>query len=265
MIWSSSLRKAICCRASRPRARRPVCRSPPSSLARRAHDVFPGRACPGEERLVEFRFSRHLAGGTDADAALPDRDEQIGETLVTAATRLRAAESENPVGELRERRPDLLPVDDPFLAVRCALEARPSSHVGEIRARVRFTVALAPELLARAIGGRNRCFCASVPKASSVGPTSSMPRCPSRAGARARAYSSAKITCSASVALRRRRFRASRCSSSARDRGAAPILAAVPCGGMRAVAAQVPERTREFGVEPGGGLGAESLFYWRKS
>ncbi len=44
------------------------------------------------------------------------------------------------------------------------------------------------------MAGRKRRFCASVPKARRVGPTSCSPMCPSRPGPPARAYSSWKIT-----------------------------------------------------------------------
>jgi hypothetical protein len=54
----------------------------------------------------------------------------------------------------------------------------------------------------RAMGGRKRCFWASVPKAMTVGPSRVSPMCPIRPGPPARAYSSWKMTCWARLAPR---------------------------------------------------------------
>ena len=56
-----------------------------------------------------------------------------------------ATHEEAPVGILRERRPDLLSVDDPLVTV----EHRARLHVGEIGTGVGLAVALAPHLAAR--------------------------------------------------------------------------------------------------------------------
>ena len=53
-------------------------------------------------------------------------------------------EHEDVVGEVARRRPDLLAVDDPLVAV----ELGPAPEVAEVRAGVRLGVALAPDVFA---------------------------------------------------------------------------------------------------------------------
>src|SRR4030095_4302629 len=80
----------------------------------------------------------------DLDAALLHRHQQIREAEVALRGGVRPGDHEAPVRPGRPRRPDLLPVDHPGVA----LEARAGLHVGEVRAGVRLRVALAPDLLA---------------------------------------------------------------------------------------------------------------------
>lgn len=58
-------------------------------------------------------------------------------------SRFGAADRETPVGGVRVGRPDLLPVDDPLVAVRTRL----GLHVGQIRTGTGFGVALTPEFV----------------------------------------------------------------------------------------------------------------------
>ena len=78
-----------------------------------------------------------------------------------------AGEQEDVVGEVAGRRPDLLAVDHPFVAV----ERGPAAEVAEVGSGVRLGVALAPEVLAREILGRKCFFCSSVPQCRIVLPT----------------------------------------------------------------------------------------------
>ena len=81
---------------------------------------------------------------------LVHRHQQVREPVVSLAALLGAAHDEAPVRPLRERRPHLLPVDDPLVA----LTARPGLHVRQVGAGVRLGVALAPELGARHDAGQ---------------------------------------------------------------------------------------------------------------
>ena len=88
----------------------------------------------GEEGLVEFGTAGDLHDRTDLDPGLIHRHEQIAEPGMAFGARLGAGNDEDPVGELGQRRPDLLPVHDPLPID----EIGAGLHVGEIGAGVGF-------------------------------------------------------------------------------------------------------------------------------
>ena len=199
------------------------------------------------------------ADRADLDARLLHRHEQVGEALRPRLPSVGAAQRRSTSRPTAPRCPDLLPVDHP-LAAGSALEPRARLHVREVGARVRLGVALAPDLLAARDRRQEARFCASLPNAISVGPSSSSPMWPSRAGAPARAYSSGKITCSASVAPRPPYSRGQPSTLQPARRAPLPraptLLGPRPCEpGRRADLRTAPRAP----VEPLGGLPAESL------
>ena len=80
------------------------------------HEVG-GGAGVVEEDLVELRGAGELHDRAHLDAGLLHRHEQVGEPAVTLGAGIGACEHEAPVGDVRERRPDLLPGDRPLVAV----------------------------------------------------------------------------------------------------------------------------------------------------
>ena len=70
--------------------------------------------------------------------------EQERDALVLRHVGVGAGEHEDPVGEVAGRRPDLLAVDHPLVAV----ERGPAAEVAEVGAGVGLGVALAPDVLA---------------------------------------------------------------------------------------------------------------------
>ena len=116
-------------------------------------------------------------------------DDQVREPGVALALRVAARDEDAVVGDVRERRPHLLAVDDEV----AVLAARGRAHGREVGARVGLGEALAPDLLGREDLLQVRCFCASVPWAMIVGPAMPSPITPRCGGASARAISSRKI------------------------------------------------------------------------
>src|SRR5581483_9509227 len=110
-----------------------------------ADDVLLGATGVREEHLVELRRAVGLHDGTDLDAVLLHRHEQVADAGVLRRVRVRARQEEDVVGVLRLRRPDLLPVDDPLVTVELGarLERR------EIGTGVGLAEPLAPRDLAR--------------------------------------------------------------------------------------------------------------------
>ena len=133
---------------------------------------------------------------------------------------LGAGEHEAPVGELGQRGPHLLPVDDPARRRRGGPWS--ARWPGRSRRRARSSPGTTAPRRRGSRAGSAACCSASVPKAISVGPSSSSPRWLTRPGAFARAYSSWKITCWVRPARGRRARSASRCRSSRARRGAGP-------------------------------------------
>ena len=103
-----------------------------------------------EEHLVELTAARGLHDGSHLDAGLLHRHQQERQALVARRLRVGARDHEAPVRHVRQRRPHLLAVHHPLVAV--AVRAR--RHVGEVGARVRFAVALAPTLVAAQDAGQ---------------------------------------------------------------------------------------------------------------
>ena len=98
----------------------------------------------GEEHLVEHRAARHLLERADVDAGLVDVAHEVGDPLVLRDVGIGAGEEHADVGDLRARRPHLLPVDDPLVAVR----DRRGGEAGEVGAGARLAEELAPRLAA---------------------------------------------------------------------------------------------------------------------
>ena len=97
----------------------------------------------GEEDLVELRLAGDLAQRPHLDAGRVHVDDEVGQALVPRRVGVAERDEDAVVGDVRERRPHLLAVDDVDVAV--ALGAR--SRGGEVGARVRLGEALAPDLL----------------------------------------------------------------------------------------------------------------------
>ena len=107
-----------------------------------AHDVRGRGARAVEERLVELAVPGDLHDRPDLDPGLIHRHEQVRQPLVLRRVAVGAAQHEDPLRPVRERRPHLLAVDHPLVAV----ELGAGLHVGEVGAGVGFGVALAPDL-----------------------------------------------------------------------------------------------------------------------
>ena len=224
-----------------------------------ADDEVGGGPGAGEEDLVELRGAGELADRPDLDPGLVERDEQERQARVALRAGLGAGEHEAPVGQVRQRGPHLLPVEDPLVARPAEPWSRPRRGPSRRRARCSpGTTAPAPCGSAR----RKRCFCSSVPNARRVGPSSSSPRWLTRAGASARAYSSWKITCCARLSPRPPCSRgqprqvqpcSARCRSQARRSSKASCSLPGPPLPRRAANSPV-----EVLLEPGTHLGAEA-------
>ena len=70
-----------------------------------------------EEDLVEVVVPRHQHERTHADTRRRHRDEQAADPLVLRRVGIRSDEQDDPVGEVRARRPHLLAVDDEVVAL----------------------------------------------------------------------------------------------------------------------------------------------------
>ncbi len=140
----SSLSNANCWPSvEAPRSNASVPSRPSSRRRPRRRRGRPAVRAPSKNTSANSEVPVICRIGTHLDAGLPHRHEQVREALVLRRLRVGAAEDEAPVGDARERRPDLLAGDDPLVAV--ALGA--ALHAAEVGAGVRLGVALAPELL----------------------------------------------------------------------------------------------------------------------
>ena len=82
-----------------------------------ADEVDAGHADVGEEHLAEVAVRRHVGDRADLDARRGHRHDDLADAGVRRPLRRRAADAVAVVGDGRERRPDLLAVDDPVVAV----------------------------------------------------------------------------------------------------------------------------------------------------
>ena len=82
-----------------------------------AEQVGVGDAHVGHEDLVEQGPTGHLAQRADVDARLVHVDGEVGDALVLRHVGVGAGQQHAEVGDLRARRPHLLAVDDPLVAV----------------------------------------------------------------------------------------------------------------------------------------------------
>src|SRR5262245_14154084 len=71
----------------------------------------------GEVHLVEVRGARNLLDAPGLDARRLHREEEECEPLVLRRLRVAAGDEDRPVRPVRARRPDLLAVDYPVIAV----------------------------------------------------------------------------------------------------------------------------------------------------
>src|SRR6266481_3781582 len=84
---------------------RPAVVEPADEVRARYVDVL-------EEHLVEAGIAGHLHERAHGDAGTLHVDQEIGDAAVLRRVGIGTHEAEDPVRELRVRRPDLLPVDD---------------------------------------------------------------------------------------------------------------------------------------------------------
>ncbi len=103
-----------------------------------------------EEHLVELAAAGGCTIGRTSTPGWSIGTSRNDSPLWRVDVGIGARDHEAPVRHVRERRPHLLTVHHPLVAV--ALRAR--RHVGEVGARVRFAVALAPALVAAQDAGQ---------------------------------------------------------------------------------------------------------------
>ena len=97
-----------------------------------------------QEHLVEHGVAGHLHQRPDVDPFLVHVARHPGDPLVLGGVRVGAGDQHAHVGGLTERRPHLLTVDDPFLAV----ELGPGGEPGQVGTGARLREELTPGLLA---------------------------------------------------------------------------------------------------------------------
>ncbi len=103
-----------------------------------------GHAHVGEEHLVERRAAGHLPQGPHLDTGRVHVDDEPGQALVLREVRVGAADDLAEVGVLRARRPHLLAVDHPLVAVALGL----GLQAGEIGPRDGLAEQLATDKIA---------------------------------------------------------------------------------------------------------------------
>ena len=113
------------------------------AVADAADDVLVGDPRLLDEELVELGAAGDLAQRPDLDLVLLHVHEEVGQALVLGRLGVGARDEHAPLRVLRAGGPDLLPGDDPVVAVldRARLQRR------EVRAGVGLGEALAPDLL----------------------------------------------------------------------------------------------------------------------
>ena len=105
-----------------------------------ADDVGLRAAHIGEEDLVELRGAIDLLNGTHLHPGLLHRYEEIGDAGVLRGVGVGSGQQEDVVGVVGLRRPHLLSVDHPLVAV----ELGPRLQAGQVRTGVGLTESLAP-------------------------------------------------------------------------------------------------------------------------
>ena len=118
------------------------------AVADAADDVRVGDPRLLDEDLVELALAGDLDQRLGFDPLLLHVHQEVGEALVLGGVGVGAGDEHAPLGVLGEGRPDLLPGDDPFVAVLDRLRLQR----GEVGARLGLGEALAPDLL----GGEDR-------------------------------------------------------------------------------------------------------------
>ena len=98
----------------------------------------------GEKHLVEQGVAGHFLEGTNLDSGLQHIDDEVRDALMLRCFRVGAREQHRGICQMATRRPDLLPVDDPLLAVQLG----PSGEPSEIRSGTGFAEQLTPTFLA---------------------------------------------------------------------------------------------------------------------
>ncbi len=106
-------------------------------------DVHRGRARGGEEDLVELAVAVHRRDGPHLDPGLVQRNQQEGDATVERDVRVRPRQHEDPVRLVGHRRPDLLTVDHPLVAVK----NRTGTQGSQVGAGAGLGVSLTPFLL----------------------------------------------------------------------------------------------------------------------
>src|SRR6267378_3142006 len=114
-------------------------------LALLVHEVLDGNLDLVEEDLVHLLAAVQQDDGPHRDAGRVHVDQQEGDAvLALARIRVGAHEAEDPVGVVSERGPDLLARDD----VVAVLPLGARLERGQVRARARLRISLAPEVRA---------------------------------------------------------------------------------------------------------------------
>ena len=100
----------------------------PPPLADVAEPLLVGDADVGEVHLVELGLTGDLVERAHLDAGRLHVDHEVGHALVLRLVGVGAGDEHPPLGEVGERGPDLLAVDDPLVAVAHAPSvARPAT------------------------------------------------------------------------------------------------------------------------------------------
>ncbi len=97
----------------------------------------------GEEDLVELGLAGELAQRADLDPGRVHVQHEIGKARVLGHVGVGAGEQQGPVGVVGERRPHLLAVDHPAVAVA----DRPGGQAGQVAARAGLAEQLAPDVV----------------------------------------------------------------------------------------------------------------------
>ena len=120
-----------------------------------------------EEDLVDLEAAVDQLDRAERDAGGVHREDQHRDAaLLLLRGRVGAAQAEDPVGVLAERRPGLLAVDHPVVAVA----HRGRAQRGEVGAGVGLGEAWHHQMSRLAVFGRKRSFCSWLPKAAMTGP-----------------------------------------------------------------------------------------------